>query len=182
MGPLQYFNQKDLVERGRSTDITRTKTVRNERSRTDIDPGRPALHHTQDARPTRRTEAVTHILRPKPVFHQRPLALRNNEVLGAENPSVAPFEADAAVAFTDRSELRELNGELEAAAVAVAFVGLELRSWCGGRWRVLRHGRSWFDTADELASLVTISTRSHSLVAGITVVECLSDDWGNPSK
>jgi len=60
------------------------------------------------------TEQVTHRVRPKGIALQCPFAFLNNEaVRGGADPLVALLGADTAIAFHDRSQLGDLDVELE---------------------------------------------------------------------
>lgn len=74
-----------------------------------------------------RTYLVKHGTLPKLIIFQAAVPFLNGEASSArKDPLVAFLGTDAAVAFHDRSELWDVDAELEGTAVAVALVGLEL--------------------------------------------------------
>lgn len=73
---------------------------------------------------------MSQLLRIKPIFLQSSLAFCDIDFIRAgQDPSVAFFQADAAIAFADVCDLRKLEGKLERPAMTVPVVCSQLGSW-----------------------------------------------------
>lgn len=87
-----------------------------------------SLHLPHNAGAANRAELVAQFLLSKMIVLELAFILLNFEdVICGVHPFVAFLGANAAVAFHDRFQLRELDGELEGTAMAVALERFKLR-------------------------------------------------------